>query len=323
MRRAGLNPAEYMLDKIPVLPAQFRPVSSHNGLTMVADANYLYAQLLDARDDMRDAKDLPQEYQDKARENLYRTWQELVGLYDPEDIKLRNKNVSGLLKWALGTSPKFSAFQRKVLGGSVDTVGRGAIVPNAKLTVDQIGIPIGMAFGIMAPFVERGLVQRGYTPVDAMKMVKKQDKRAEDVLREVVKTHPVEMNRAPTLHKFNIMAFEPVLVQGHAIQVHPSVCPGFGADFDGDTVNVHVPISDNARREAMAKMRPSRNLIAPSNRKIMYKPEKEYMQGLYIATRMGKSTGRPPIFRTYAEAKAAQEAGAIDYDTPVYIMEKR
>ena len=323
MRRAGLNPAEYMLDKIPVLPAQFRPVSSHNGLTMVADANYLYAQLLDARDDMRDAKDLPQEYQDKARTNLYRTWQELVGLYDPEDIKLRNKNVNGLLKWALGSSPKFSAFQRKVLGGSVDTVGRGAIVPNAKLTIDQIGIPIGMAFDVMAPFVERGLVKRGYTPVDAMKMVKNRDKRAEDVLQEVVKSHPVEMNRAPTLHKFNIMAFEPVLVQGHAIQVHPSVCPGFGADFDGDTVNIHVPVSDNARREAMEKMRPSRNLMAPSNRKIMYKPEKEYMQGLYIATRLANDTGRPVIFRTLQEAKEAYRSGAIDIDTPIRIMEQK
>lgn len=322
MRRAGLNPSEYMLDRIPVLPAQFRPVTSHNGLTMVADANYLYAQLLDARDDLRDSKDLPVEYQDKARANLYKKWQELTGLYDPEDVKLRNKNVGGLLKWALGTSPKFSAFQRKVLGGSVDTVGRGAIVPNSKLTMDQIGIPIGMAFDIMAPFVERGLVKRGYTPVDAMKMVKQRDKQAADVLNEVIKTHPVEMNRAPTLHKFNIMAFEPVLVQGHAIQVHPSVCPGFNADFDGDTVNVHVPVSDNARKEAMERMRPSRNLIAPSDRKIMYKPEKEYMQGLYFATRLGQpKNGRVQIFRTMDEAQEAYEHDIIDVDTPIRILE--
>jgi DNA-directed RNA polymerase subunit beta' len=156
-----------------------------------------------------------------------------------------------------------------------------------------------------------------------MKMVKNRDKRAEDVLQEVVKSHPVEMNRAPTLHKFNIMAFEPVLVQGHAIQVHPSVCPGFGADFDGDTVNIHVPVSDNARREALEKMRPSRNLMAPSNRKIMYKPEKEYMQGLYIATRMAKDTGRPVIFRTLQEAKEAYRSGGIDIDTPIRIMEQQ
>lgn len=237
MRRAGLNPSEYMLDKIPVLPPIFRPVSSHGGLTMVADANYLYAQLLDARDDLRESRDLPQEYQDKARANIYNKWQELTGLYDPEDVKLKNKNVGGLLQWALGKgSPKFSAAQRKVVGMSVDTVGRGAIVPDSRLTIDEVGIPVSMAFSVMAPFVERKLVQRGYTPVAAMKMVKNQDKQALDVLQEVVDTHPVEMNRAPSLHKFNIMAFKPRLVRGHAVHVNPSVCPGFNADFDGDSM---------------------------------------------------------------------------------------
>ena len=237
MRRAGLNPSEYMLDKIPVLPPVFRPVSSHGGLTMVADANYLYAQLLDARDDLRESRDLPQEYQDKARANIYNKWQELTGLYDPEDAKLKNKNVGGLLQWALGKgSPKFSAVQRKVVGMSVDTVGRGAIVPDSRLTIDEVGIPVSMAFSVMAPFVERKLVQRGYTPIAAMKMVKNQDKQALDVLQEVVDTHPVEMNRAPSLHKFNIMAFKPRLVRGHAVHVNPSVCPGFNADFDGDSM---------------------------------------------------------------------------------------
>lgn len=237
MRRAGLNPSEYMLDKIPVLPPIFRPVSSHGGLTMVADANYLYAQLLDARDDLRESRDLPKEYQDKARANIYNKWQELAGLYDPEDVKLRNKNVGGLLQWALGKgSPKFSAAQRKVVGMSLDTVGRGAIVPDSRLTIDEVGIPVSMAFSVMAPFVERKLVQRGYTPIAAMKMVKNQDKQALDVLQEVVDTHPVEMNRAPSLHKFNIMAFKPRLVRGHAVHVNPSVCPGFNADFDGDSM---------------------------------------------------------------------------------------
>lgn len=323
MRRQGLNPAEYMLDRIPVIPPTFRPVTSHKGLTMVADANYLYAQLLDARDDLRDAKDLPQEYQDKARQSIYRSWQELNGMYDPEDVKLRNKNVGGLLQWALGKgSPKFSGFQRKVLGASVDTVGRGAIVPDSKITIDEIGIPVRMAFGIMAPFVERALVKRGYTPIDAMKMVKKQTPQAFDVLKEVVATHPVQMNRAPSLHKYNILAFKPKLVQGNAIHIHPSVCPGFNADFDGDTVNVHVPVSDNAIRESMDRMRPSRNLIALSNHKIMNKPEKEYMQGLYIATRMGQApNGRARIFRTLDEAREARRQGEIDVDTPIQILE--
>lgn len=275
MRRAGLNPSEYMLDRIPVLPPEFRPVTSSNGLTMVADANYLYAQILDARDDMREAKDLPKEYQDKARANLYNKWQELTGLYDPEDVKLRNKNVGGLLQWALGKgSPKFSAFHRKVLGHSVDTVGRGVIIPSSKISINEIGVPVKMAMDMMAPFVERGLVNRGYTPVDAMKMVKARDKQALDVLDEVVKNHPVIMNRAPTLHKYNMMAFNPVLVQGNSIQVNPSVCPGFNADFDGD------------QQIGIVKLRISKELL--KNEKIIENLEQSELQKivtiLYYAT---------------------------------------
>jgi len=179
-----------------------------------------------------------------------------------------------------------------------------------------------MAFGIMGPFVERALVNRGYSPVDAIKMVKRQDPQVLPVLQEVMKSRPVEMNRAPTLHKYNIMAFEPVLVPGHVVHVNPSVCPGFNADFDGDAVNIHVPVSDNARKEAMEKMRPSRNLITLSNHKIMYKPEKEYMQGLYIASRMGQApNGRAQIFRTLEEARDAYRSGVINIDTPIQVLE--
>lgn len=325
MRRNGVQPSEYMLTRIPVLPPVFRPITSHNGLTMVADANYLYAQLLDARDDMREAKSLPQEYQDKARMNLYRTWNELTGLYDPEDIKLRNKNVGGLLQWALGKgSPKFSAFQRKVLGSTVDTVGRGTVIPDSRLMLDEVGLPVGMAMDMMSPFVERKLVNAGYSPVDAMKMVKKRDQRAMAMLDEVIKTHPVLLNRAPTLHKYSILAFKPKLVSGHAIHTHPAVCPGLAMDYDGDAVNIHVPVSYNAQQEALNKMLPSKTLIGPANRKIMNKPEKEFLQGLYIATRMGEApNGRAQIFRTYEEARAAYKQGLIDVDTPIQILETK
>lgn len=236
MRRNGIQPAQYMLDKIPVLPPIYRPVTTYNGLTMVADSNYLYAQLLDARNDLRESRDLPAEYQQQARERLYKDWKELTGLMEPEDIKLRSKHVRGLLKWALGDSPKFSAAQRKIIGSTVDTVGRGVIAPDSKLKLNQVGIPKTMAFGIMAPFVERALVQRGYTPVDAMKAVKAQTQQATDILLEVMKTHPVLMNRAPSLHKLNVMGFDPVLVAGDAIRVNPSIVSPFAADFDGDSV---------------------------------------------------------------------------------------
>ena len=237
MRRQGVPPDQYMLTRLPVLPPVYRPISSHAGVTMVADANYLYAQMLDARDDLRAAASLPAEYRADARRNLWRSWQELTGMYDPEDVKLRSKNVGGLLQWALGKgSPKFSAFSRKVLGTSVDTVGRGVIMPDARLTIDELGMPEDMAFDTMAPFVTRALVKRGYTPVAAMGMVKDRHPQALDALKEVMATHPVLLNRAPTLHKFSIMAFRPVLVPGKTIHIHPSVCPGLAADFDGDSI---------------------------------------------------------------------------------------
>ena len=237
MRRQGVPPDQYMLTRLPVLPPVYRPISSHAGVTMVADANYLYAQMLDARDDLRAASSLPAEYRADARRNLWRSWQELTGMYDPEDVKLRSKNVGGLLQWALGKgSPKFSAFSRKVLGTSVDTVGRGVIQPDARLTIDEIGMPADMAFDTMAPFVTRALVKRGYTPVAAMGMVKDRHPQALDALKEVMATHPVLLNRAPTLHKYSIMAFRPVLVPGKTLHIHPSVCPGLAADFDGDSI---------------------------------------------------------------------------------------
>lgn len=236
MKANEIPPDQYMLDRIPVLPPIYRPVSTHNGLTMVADSNYLYAQMMDARDDMREAKNLPEEYQQQARENLYRSWKELTGMYEPENVKLKNKHVQGLLKWALGNSPKWSAFQRKVLGSTVDTVGRGVIAPDPRLKLNQLGIPAPMALGIFEPFVARAMVKQGYTPVEALKMIKARDKRVMPVLVDVMKHSPVQLNRAPSLHKLNIMGFEPVLVAGHAVKVNPSIVVPFAADFDGDSI---------------------------------------------------------------------------------------
>lgn len=237
MRRSGVNPADYMLERIPVLPPVYRPISTHNGLTMVADSNYLYAQLLDARDDVREAKDLPKELQQTARENLYTKWKELTGLYAPSDVKLQSKHVQGLLKWALGDSPKFGGFSRKVLSATVDTVGRGVITPDARLKLNEVGLPEEMAFNIMAPMVERKLVKEGYTPLQAMKMVKEKHIQARDALDEVMQNHPVLINRAPTLHKLSIIGLNPRLVTGHAIRINPSIVSTLAADFDGDTIS--------------------------------------------------------------------------------------
>jgi len=322
MRRSGVSPADYMLDKIPVLPPMFRPVTTAGGMTMVADSNYLYAQMLDARDDMREAKNLPDEYQAEAREQLYNSWKELTGLYDPSDVKLRNKNVQGLLRWALGNSPKFSAVQRKVIGAAVDTVGRGVIVPDSRLKLNQVGIPEEMAFDIFAPFITRKLVQSNIPLQAAMKSVKDRTPMARSALLELMKNRPVQMNRAPTLHKLGIMGFSPTLVTGHAIHINPSIVAPFTADFDGDQVNIHVPVSDQAVRDTKERMFPERNLIAMSNRKILYKPEKEYTQGLYAATRFTGDPRTPKyVFNTLEEARAARRSGIIEISDPIEIKQ--
>ena len=302
MKANEVPPDQYMLDRIPVLPPIYRPVSTHNGLTMVADSNYLYAQMMDARDDMREAKNLPEEYQQQARENLYRSWKELTGMYEPENVKLKNKHVQGLLKWALGNSPKWSAFQRKVLGSTVDTVGRGVIAPDPRLKLNQLGVPVPMALGIFEPFVARAMVKQGYTPVEALKMIKARDKRVMPVLVDVMKHSPVQLNRAPSLHKLNIMGFEPVLVAGHAVKVNPSIVVPFAADFDGNCCDFDSVIFLKLSKSALEKTafmsyidhsnKPEQNkevsMITEDSRVVVFNPGEEDPDTVYCSMKIGE-----------------------------------
>lgn len=177
-----------------------------------------------------------------------------MGLYDPEDVKLKNKSVKGLLKWALGTSPKRSAFATKVLGSTVDTVGRGVIVPSTKLRLNEIGMPVDMAWDVYAPFVVRKLVQRNYTPVDAMKMVKQRVPAAFDALQQAVSERPVVMNRAPSLHKLSLMGFNVRLTSGKAIKINPSIVVPYGADFDGNCCDFDSEIYLKISKSALDKL---------------------------------------------------------------------
>lgn len=319
MQDNGTQPSDYMLNKIPVLPPEFRPITTQGNLTMVADSNYLYAQLLDARDDQREAKNLTPELQNEARGNIYKRWKQLVGLYDPQSKKLQSKSVRGLLRWALGTTPKFGGFQRKVLGSTVDTVGRGVVVPDSKLKLNQIGLPQSIAWNIYSPFISRKLVQSGYTPVDALKLTKEKNVRAKEALMQAMQEHPTVMNRAPSLHKLSLMGFQPVLTTGYAIKVNPSIVIPFGMDFDGDSVNIHVPVSKAAIKQVRNNMFPQRNLISARKHKILYAPQKAFMQGLYVATRMGDSSKGVKTFHSIQQAKQAYKNNQIDIDTPIVI----
>ena len=236
MDKNGVNPSEYMLTRIPVLPVKFRPVMSSGGLTMVSDSNYLYKQMLEARDDLRNVKDLPEEVQGQARSNIYKAWKELTGMEDPSSPKLKQKSVKGLLRWALGTNPKASAFQSKMLSSTVDVVGRGVVVPDPNLKLDEIGIPKDAAFEMYSPFITRILVNMNYTPLEAMKQVKEQSPVAMEALKKAMESRPAIFNRAPTLHKLSMLGFKPKLTAGHVYRVNPSMVGVQALDFDGDTI---------------------------------------------------------------------------------------
>lgn len=322
MEEQGVHPKEFMMDRVPVLPPKFRPVTQLDGTNITADANIMYRSLMFARDDLRQAKErLPGKMLDRARKKIYSNYKALTGMYNPDDTKLEEKNVQGLLKWVFGKKgSKYGAYNRRVLGTAQNIAGRGVVVPNPAMPLNKMGIPMKDAWKVFEPFVVRNMVRAGHTPLAAMRLVADRDKKAESFLRDAVKERPILVNRAPTLHKYGVMAFEPVLVKGSAVQVSPSIVSPYNMDFDGDTVTYYAPVSKEAVEEARAKMLPEKNLISPRDMTAHYKPMNEFVQGLYLATRAPK--GQPKkTFRTVAEAQDAYNKGEIDIDTPIIILE--
>lgn len=319
IKKAGVEPSDFMMDRVPVLPSVFRPVISSNKLTIVADANYMYKKLAEARDDFNELKSMPgvpDKHLAAARGSVYKAFEQLTGLDAPDDAKLVNKNVGGLLKWVLGDSPKTGGFQRKVLSTPVDMVGNGVIIPDPEIKLNEIGLPERQAWGMYNPFVVRKLVMAGYPAVEAVKLTEARAPAARKALVEAMSERPVVQNRAPTLHKFSMQGLLPRLVTGSAVRINPSICPGYGADFDGDQMNSHVPVSAAAAKEVLEKMLPEKNLLSVRHFKPMFKPEKEYAQGLWLASRT--APGKPAArFKTESDVTAAYNRGDIDIDTPV------
>lgn len=235
MKRAGVRPEEFMMTRVPVLPPKFRPIAPQGKRIMVADPNYLYKALHDTIRDLKDSETLPDELRADARMNVVKAYRSLVGVADPEQEKLVQKNVGGILDQLLGKgSPKFGFVQRRVIESNVDLSGLGVATLNPALKLNQIGMPESEAWKLYEPFVIRRLVRNGYPAAAALSYTKKKDPVAYKALQDEVKERPVLVNRAPTLHKLSIMAFEPVLTKGHTIQVAPAIVAPFNLDFDGD-----------------------------------------------------------------------------------------
>lgn len=322
-KRLGISPGDWMLDRVPVLPPKFRPlaVMSESKLPLVSDANFLYKELLDANKNLREMSD---EVDDVGEERLatYQAFKAVTGMADPMHPKLQEKQVKGILKHIFGSSPKFGTVQRRLLSSTVDLVGRGVITPNPDLDMDTVGLPEDKAWSVYEPFVVRRLRRKGLPLAQAKQAAQNRDAAARRELLEEMEHRPVFINRAPVLHRFGIMAFRPRLTKSDTVQFSPLIVKGFGADFDGDAVQYHVPVREEAVKEAIDRMLPSRNLLSPADFKTpVHMPGQEYIGGLYEATSPAKPKQRVHRFASRRDALRALAAGDIRVDTPIEIDE--
>jgi len=320
-QRLGIHPREWMLDRVPVIPPRFRPISvmSDTKIPLVSDANYLYKELIDANDSLRSMR---QRVDDVSEERLavYDSFKAVTGLGDPLHPKLQEKRVSGVLRHIFGSSPKYGTVQRRLLSSTVDLVGRAVITPDPDLDMDRIGLPENRAWKVYDQFVIRRLRRRGLPLGEAAKQVKERSPLARRELLNEMEHRPVIMTRAPVLHRFGVMAFFPKLTKDETVHISPLIVKGFNADFDGDAVNYHVPVLEAARAEAIERMLPSKNLLSPSDFKSpLHVAGQEYIAGLYAATAKSRKRKRTHRFLSKKEAIQAYYRGDITVDTPVEI----
>jgi len=321
-RKSGASPTWMILEVLPVIPPELRPmVQLDGGRFATSDLNDLYRRVINRNNRLkrllelgapeiivRNEKRMLQEAVDALVDNG-RRGRAITGT---GNRKL--KSLSDLLKGKQGR------FRQNLLGKRVDYSGRSVIVVGPELKLHECGLPKKMALELFKPFVMRELVNKGYTTniKSAKRMVERSNNAVWDVLDEVIRDHPVLLNRAPTLHRLGIQAFMPVLVEGSAIQVHPLVCPAFNADFDGDQMAVHVPLFSGAIAEAKNLMMSSRNLLSPANGQPVVAPTQDIVLGCYWLTAVrsdppsGEQARKLSAFATADEVQLAYSAKRVD-----------
>ncbi|MDQ3965858.1 MAG: DNA-directed RNA polymerase subunit beta', partial [Actinomycetota bacterium] len=317
-RTSGNKPEWMIMDVIPVLPPDLRPmVQLDGGRFATSDLNDLYRRVINRNNRLRRLLDLGAP--DVIVNNEKRMLQEAVdALFDNGR---RGRAVTGAGNRALKSlsdmlKGKQGRFRQNLLGKRVDYSGRSVIVVGPGLKMHQCGLPRLMAVELFKPFVMKVLVDRALAPNirSAKQMVERLRPEVWDVLEDVIKEHPVLLNRAPTLHRLGIQAFEPVLVEGKAVQVHPLVCAAFNADFDGDQMAVHVPLSPEAQAEARILMLSTQNILLPANGFPIAVPSQDMVLGLYYITYAGDDfeEQEPKAFlSSYEEAEAAYKEGTL------------
>ncbi len=316
-RRSGNKPEWMIMDVIPVLPPELRPlVPLDGGRFATSDLNDLYRRVINRNNRLKRLIEL------KAPgviiRNEMRMLQEAVdALFDNgrRGRAIRGPNKRPLKSLSDMLKGKQGRFRQNLLGKRVDYSGRTVIVVGPELRLHQCGLPKKMALELFKPFIFHKLEERGAatTIKSAKRLVEKERPEVWDVLDEVIREHPVLLNRAPTLHRLGIQAFDPVLVEGKAIRLHPLVCAAFNADFDGDQMAVHVPLSVEAQVEARVLMMSINNILSPANGKPIAVPSQDMVLGCYWLTkeRVG-AKGEGKLFGSPEEARIAYDAGALD-----------
>jgi DNA-directed RNA polymerase subunit beta' len=323
-KKSGIKPMWMVLDVLPVLPPDLRPlVPLDGGRFATSDLNDLYRRVINRNSRLRRLLEL------KAPEIIARNEKRM--LQEAVDSLLdngrRGKAMTGANKRALKSladmiKGKSGRFRQNLLGKRVDYSGRSVITVGPTLKLHQCGLPKLMALELFKPFIFAQLESRGIatTIKAAKKEVESGTPVVWDILEEVIKEHPVMLNRAPTLHRLGIQAFEPILIEGKAIQLHPLVCSAFNADFDGDQMAVHVPLSVEAQMEARTLMLASNNILFPASGEPSIVPSQDVVLGLYYTTRdrtNGKGEGL--VFSDTGEVRRAFDAGELDLNARISV----
>jgi DNA-directed RNA polymerase subunit beta' len=321
-RKSGNRPEWMILDVLPVLPPELRPlVPLDGGRFATSDLNDLYRRVINRNNRLKKLMEL--HAPDVIVRNEKRMLQEAVdALFDNgrRGRVLRGTNNRPLKSLSDTLKGKQGRFRQNLLGKRVDYSGRSVIVVGPELKLHQCGLPKKMALELFKPFIYHRLEAQGHctTIKQAKEMVEQQESVVWDILEEVIREHPVLLNRAPTLHRLGIQAFEPTLVEGKAIRIHPLVCTAFNADFDGDQMAVHIPLSPEAQVEASVLMLSANNILSPANGLPLAVPTQDMVLGIYYLTKSkpgAKGEGR--AFGHIEEVILALEAGEVELLTPI------
>ncbi len=325
LRRSGNKPEWMILKVLPVIPPDLRPmVQLDGGRFATSDLNDLYRRVINRNNRLkrlielgapdviiRNEKRMLQEAVDSLIDNSRR------GKAVSARGRRKLKSLSDMLKGKQGR------FRRNLLGKRVDYSGRSVIVIGPHLKLHQCGLPKTMALELFRPFVMERLVKHNHTHnvKGAKRMIEKLDPLVWEVLEEIIADYPVLLNRAPTLHRLGIQAFQPVLVEGSAIQIHPLVCAAFNADFDGDMMAVHVPLSEKAKREARELMLATKNLLKPASGEPIVEPVKDMVLGMYYMTmERADAPGAGKAFASLEEVQLAYELGHVGLHAPIELL---